>query len=322
MCSKCTLSPQVRKYCTTRNIILGCVCLCAVIIIVTVCAVVLSRDHDSLDRLCNISLTQSTVRQLNLSVSDLIQEWSPSTVLTWHICQYLYGSEFTSSVTDLNWGPTLEVKYPKGSANPTGSILGGIHFYAQPSVFPTNEICFSYQIKFDANFTWVKGGKLPGLWMGDTGANGGNHLSEGSSFRVMWRANGSAEAYLYAPPQLPSYSQLPGFQTNNAGSYGDSVWRSEFEFDVDTWTPVRMYAKLNTFDPINSNANNDGIVQLQIGNQTRIYSEMKWIEFPNLISGLMMQSFFGGDSHTWSTPHDTWISMTDFALSHNQSDCD
>ncbi len=321
MLSKITLPSQIGKYCTPRNLVYGVIGAFAIIVIVTVFVVAfktpggLSGQNEH-QRVCVDSLNPSSIPDLRLSSSDLIPNWMHSS--TWLICHYLYGQQFTSLILDATYGPTLQIQYPQGSANPSGSVLGGIHFYAQPTVFPATEMCLSYQIRFDANFTWVKGGKLPGLWIGQPGANGGDHMITGSSFRVMWRAHGAGEAYLYVPTQLPSYYNLSGVHTNNNGSSGDSVWRGEYQFQVGGWMPIRMYAKLNTFNPIDQSANYDGILQLTIGNQTRVYSQMKWIDTPHLISGLMMQSFFGGGDPSWATPHHTWISMTDFSLKSNQ----
>jgi len=55
----------------------------------------------------------------------------------------------------------------------------------------------SYEIAFDSNFDWVKGGKLPGLRGGlnSTGCSGGNQADGLSCFssRLMWRTNGQGE---------------------------------------------------------------------------------------------------------------------------------
>ena len=55
----------------------------------------------------------------------------------------------------------------------------------------------SYEVAFEANFDWVKGGKLPGLRGGlaTSGCSGGSKSNGGSCFssRVMWRQNGAGE---------------------------------------------------------------------------------------------------------------------------------
>jgi hypothetical protein len=62
-----------------------------------------------------------------------------------------------------------EAVYPQGSINPKNSIPGGFGFYfAGPSSFrellkDANEVLFSYSVMFANDWSWVKGGKLPGI---------------------------------------------------------------------------------------------------------------------------------------------------------------
>lgn len=100
---------------------------------------------------------------------------------------------------------TLKVKYPAGSFNPRSPIRGGVDFVAAPITFPSSEACFMFNVTFPTNFMFFKGGKLLEMYIGDYGASGGNHIKTGASFRLMWRANGSSEAYLYVPRQLDSF---------------------------------------------------------------------------------------------------------------------
>ncbi|KAF9371510.1 hypothetical protein CPB97_001913 [Podila verticillata] len=60
-----------------------------------------------------------------------------------------------------------------------------------------------YQMLFQPGFQWVKGGKLPGILSGseqgcNAGCSGGGSAENCFSTRMMWRANGEGELYLYA----------------------------------------------------------------------------------------------------------------------------
>lgn len=94
-------------------------------------------------------------------------------------------------------GPVLRVTYPEGSFS---HDTGGAQFYSlwnttDGSNFRTMMV--SYELAFDSNFDWVKGGKLPGLRGGlnSTGCSGGNQADGSSCFstRLMWRKDGAGE---------------------------------------------------------------------------------------------------------------------------------
>ncbi|KAF9994048.1 hypothetical protein BGZ80_001126 [Entomortierella chlamydospora] len=64
-------------------------------------------------------------------------------------------------------------------------------------------IRMEYQLMFQPGFKWVKGGKLPGILLGsergcNAGCSGGGTAENCFSTRMMWRADGKAELYLYA----------------------------------------------------------------------------------------------------------------------------
>lgn len=94
-------------------------------------------------------------------------------------------------------GPVLQVTYPQGSFS---HDTGGSQWYnlwntTDGSSFQT--MLVSYEVAFDSNFDWVKGGKLPGLRGGlnSTGCSGGNQATGQDCFstRLMWRKNGAGE---------------------------------------------------------------------------------------------------------------------------------
>lgn len=88
------------------------------------------------------------------------------------------------------------MKYPQGSfANNTG----GSQFYALwNSSDPFQSMLLSYEVAFDSNFDFVKGGKLPGVRGGRDflGCSGGDNAPDGKTCftsRMMWRTRGAGE---------------------------------------------------------------------------------------------------------------------------------
>jgi hypothetical protein len=64
-------------------------------------------------------------------------------------------------------------------------------------------IRLEYQMLFQPGFQWVQGGKLPGILLGteqgcNAGCSGGGSAERCFSTRIMWRAEGFGELYLYA----------------------------------------------------------------------------------------------------------------------------
>lgn len=89
--------------------------------------------------------------------------------------------------------PVFAVTYPAGSYS---HGTGGAQFY---STFNDGfeAMLLSYDLAFDSDFDWVKGGKLPGIRGGPViqGCSGGREPTGENCFsmRVMWRKEGSGE---------------------------------------------------------------------------------------------------------------------------------
>jgi hypothetical protein len=102
-------------------------------------------------------------------------------------------------------GPVLQVTYPQDSYSDTDSSGGAqfINLWNASDGSSFNSMLLSYEVAFDANFDWVKGGKLPGLRGGLTtsGCSGGSKSNGASCFssRVMWRQNGAGEGTHVVP---------------------------------------------------------------------------------------------------------------------------
>ncbi|EGG22934.1 phosphoribosylamine-glycine ligase [Cavenderia fasciculata] len=291
----------------------------AVIVVAVTVGVVVGRKK-SKDNNSNSSSSSSgdtpnippatNITSINLSVKELVEQWEMSK--SWNIVHMTYGKDLITLVDN---DTAFRAKYPAGSYKPSATPRGGFGWYSSPeSVFASNVSCFSFRVRFPTGFNYVKGGKLPGLWIGETGANGGTHIDDGSSVRIMWRAVGSSEVYLYVPSdQLPAFYQLPGYV--DTGDTGDSVWRGSFQYVTGTeWNNITLSVAMNTF-AANGTANYDGYLAVQINGVKQSYNQMKWIGVKDkLINGLMMQSFFGGSDTSWASPTDQYVDYSQFTM--------
>lgn len=244
----------------------------------------------------------SSTVSMNLSVHELVKKWTKSK--NWKIVDYNYGKATTKLINNT----ILQVKYPKGSYIPSAPIHGGVQFYASPVVFPSNMIKLRYSIMFPSNFDWVKGGKIFGIYIGDIGSNGGDHIPNGASARLMWRTGGLLEAYLYySGNQVSELENEPGYITNN--DFGVSLWRGSFRAQAGNWTDITLRVKSNSFKK------NDGYIGLTVNNVTMEFNRMMWSVNALPINGIMCHTFFGGQDVTWSTPIDQYAHFKDFSVS-------
>ncbi|TFY79184.1 hypothetical protein EWM64_g4826 [Hericium alpestre] len=157
-----------------------------------------------------------------------------------------------SNVTASSTKTLLQLFYPKGSINPanTDAPVGGAEFYASPpggAMEGARNVTLAYDVYFPADFEWVKGGKLPGLYGGHTMCSGGDDALSCFSTRLMWRENGAGEMYLYAPKnkQTQGTCSLPP-ESHCDTSYGLSLARGSFHFAPGAWTHVHQTIYLNT----------------------------------------------------------------------------
>jgi hypothetical protein len=200
---------------------------------------------------------------------------------------------------------TLKVFYPENSYSPSKKPIGGVGFYVDSFEDSyVQEVLLSYQVQFDPTFDPVLGGKLPGFFVGSgdsfKGAAGGLR-TDSASCRIAWRSDLKGEVYLYMPNntlQPETYKQ----QIKTNGRYGDSLWKDIFQFERNVWNNVKIRLKLNT---INQTLNEDGELEVTIGNTTLSISSLVWTTKDTKLY-VMFETFFGGDTEKYATKVDTW----------------
>jgi hypothetical protein len=194
-------------------------------------------------------------------------------------------------------GTLLRVPYPAGSASRgMDGPDGGMQAYLQLPE-PVDVLELSYQVRFPADFDFVKGGKLPGLYGGTV--TSGQHIPDGTngfSTRYMWRADGDGEVYAYLP---------------TSEEHGTSLGRGCWMFDSGTWNTIRQRVQLNT--PGESDGRitvwqDDQLVLDRPGLEFRTTGELR-------IDGLFFSTFFGGDDDSWASPVDQHADYAAFTLS-------
>ncbi|KAL5522568.1 hypothetical protein ACEPAG_8585 [Sanghuangporus baumii] len=158
----------------------------------------------------------------------------------------------------------------------------------------------SYDIAFDSDFDWVKGGKLAGIRGGPKlDSCSGGHQPTGSdcfSSRLMWRKDGDGEVYAYLPQQQ-SLCDVEGITCNS--DYGFSLGRGKFKYTAGQWQTVAVYSKMN-----NSPTKSNGEIALYFnGEQVFSFNNLKfWTSDVVKAGGMYFSTFFGGSDQSWATP--------------------
>lgn len=212
----------------------------------------------------------------------------------------------------------LRAEYTKNDA---GGYAGGFLF--DPYFDGVEEAYLEYKVKFDDNFFWATGGKLPGLGGSSSGVNsettgrgtipsGCKYNENGWSARLMWRRNRAQTTN----PYLILYSYFADKEDGSKrydGDCGDAK-RIYSNLNDNTWYTIRQYVKLNT------PGQNDGVVTMWVNGEQTYHNTKEKIRNAgkgNLkINALIMNTYRGGSrtDPVWHSPRDEYAFFDDFKV--------
>ncbi|KAH9940513.1 uncharacterized protein BXZ73DRAFT_42689 [Epithele typhae] len=199
-------------------------------------------------------------------------------------------------------GPVLQVKYAAGGVGSSSSGAQLFTLWNSSNAF--NSMMISYEVAFDSNFDFVKGGKLPGLRGGPdpNGCSGGDAATGTNCFstRLMWRTNGAGEVYAYIPTPNNICSNSD-FICNDDG-FGTSIDRGSFSFTTGQWHRVTLMVNLNS-----PTSTVNGQVQLYFNNVQALSEDVLYYRSVSSLSvgGMYFSTFFGGSDDSWAPPSDS-----------------
>ncbi|PFH52491.1 polysaccharide lyase family 14 protein [Amanita thiersii Skay4041] len=259
------------------------------------------------------SWTTSSSADSHLPLSD--ETFRPKNLMSAIAPKYVNGPDGKRS---------MKVHFPRGSYT-YKQPLGGVSFYAPgPSsvdLTTAKEATFGYSVYFEKGYAFNMGGKLPGLYGGNSdseavGCSGGRRSSACFSARLMWRTDGQGELYTYLPPfddgrfaANRKQCNVPPHSDCNP-TYGASIGRGAFRFNAGQWTTVSQRVRLNDVGQAN------GELELFVGGESVINVKGLILRdsAAGRLRGIQMQSFFGGSSPQWASPKDQDIYFSDFSL--------
>jgi len=220
-----------------------------------------------------------------------VEQWKKD----WPGCEYEDGlAEGRGALVTRENKSWLRVLYPKGSI---GADNGGAGWRFPFGRQEAAEL--RYEVRFNENFDFVKGGKLPGLCGGPKTITGGDVVNgmEGFSARIMWRKDGCGQAYVYHMHQ-PS-------------KYGDEFdFPADFRFTPGKAVTFRMQVKMNAADQKNG--------QLRVWADERLVvdkNDLQWRKGNDYgVDSILFNTFHGGGDTSWAPSRDVWAEFSGFQV--------
>ena len=168
---------------------------------------------------------------------------------------------------------------------------------------PQDEYYFSYRVKFEKDFDFIKGGKLPGLAGGK--ANCGGDVPDGYdgwSARMMFWDEGKLSFYLYYPDQSSKWGERLFLKNSD---------KDTLQVARGKWHTITQHIKMNT------PGKKDGIIEAWFDGQ-KAYSQDTLLfrrDIKLQIDQVFYSVFMGGDDLSWTSAEDQYICFDDFRVS-------
>ncbi|KAI0792652.1 hypothetical protein C8Q75DRAFT_731275 [Abortiporus biennis] len=233
---------------------------------------------------------------------------------------------------DFQGKKALRSHFAKGAYDlKTGDVpTGGLSFYATGPknggdiLKSATEATFGYSVFFTDGFKFNLGGKMPGLFGGQTfdistSCSGGRRDDACWSGRFMFRPNGQGELYTYLPPKFDvnqAFCDEDGSHCNDV--FGASIGRGEFTWPTGEWFAISQRVKLNSFK--NGQPVADGEIEMFANGESK--KLVKNLILSNTeeggFQGLQFQNFFGGHEEEWASPQSQDIYFADISVAVTQ----
>ncbi len=148
----------------------------------------------------------------------------------------------------------------------------------------SDEMTLVYDLKFDKNFQFVKGGKLHGFGPENPVTGGGKTVPAGWSARLLFKREGRLGSYLYTQ--------------NKTNKYGVEAIYKEFKFEKERYYAISFHVKINDVGKDN------GYAHVYINGRKLI--EQNEIRFrsvggkESLINEFLFNTFHGGNTAAWA----------------------
>jgi hypothetical protein len=200
---------------------------------------------------------------------------------------------------------------------PAGSYSSGDMTFFWNLAQPLTEVYFSYKVRMNTNFDYVKGGKIPGLCGGNCVAGGrpvtnaapdpkGNNNPNGKalgwSARSMWRAGGNVVQYTYTANKTTKWGVDYRYLENNS---------TPFSLADGKWHTIEHYVKMNTV------GKSDGVFKAWFdGKEAVNVSTLRYRDDTSFaVDQIFFTTFFGGNTKDFASSKIEYSYFDDIILS-------
>lgn len=199
--------------------------------------------------------------------------------------------------------PGYEVTFP---GNRFGvSVVQGVpqHYVKIPAA---KEYWLDYQIWFENDFEWVKGGKLPGL-VGGTHTSGCDAIeATGWSARFMWHENGGGHFYYYHQNRQSNCGDARNFA--NGRTFKKMAWNRITERVV-----------------VNAPGQANGLAQAWLNGEKVVdVGNVRWrgnvSDAVAQVDQVSLQTFYGGSTQDWAPSRTTHARFSSLVVRKDQPD--
>lgn len=194
----------------------------------------------------------------------------------------------TLFIGSLKGEPVIKIVLPK---NRYGPQYGQVWAMKLP---PCRSVKLTYEVFFEKEFDFVKGGKLPGLGGGNCNSGGAIPSGhDGWSCRLMFLESGLLGAYLYYPLMKTNFGEFTFF----------SVQDQPFFVKTGQWHLVSIFVLLN------DEGNNNGVLNISVDNEVFFERGAMVFRFGNslFVDHMLFSCFLGGDDCSWAPQKDQSI---------------
>ncbi|WPR73552.1 Ig-like domain-containing protein [Algoriphagus sp. NG3] len=204
----------------------------------------------------------------------------------------------TTQIRSVDGKKVLANYYPKGTWGKGGGLNQWVDFRDTPD--DITEIYWTFRIKYQDDFDWGLGNKLPGVSFGTvqtvaSGGDGPNIRNKGSSLRLVQKKDGKLGVYVY-------HHKMPG-------KYGDGMGAGSFgQLKKGQWQELTVRVVANQIGKSNGIMQVwlDGVLVASVQN-----IEMRTSASPQTIRGLALHTFMGGADARFAPDKNQFMWMDD-----------
>ena len=195
---------------------------------------------------------------------------------------------------------------------------GGVNLKCVPKDFPCSSAELKYSVYIPKDWDCVKGGKLPGFFIGKNGTGGKSYDKDNGSARLMWRQGNQLVSYLYlCTDQGDITKQGPEFLracNNKFPDAGIDMWRETKEKLVlkeGTWNTIVYGLSLN------EKGKRNGRLWLELNGKRVSVNDACFTSNPDkvMIGGFQFSCWYGGSNATWAPSRPQQLKFKDLQLS-------